>query len=338
MISEYYSRKEETYELIRKLPGGTNMDYYDKANRIIRSLVAGGNTEFIIYPFGIHGIEVKQILNQVYRIEEKYIVDNGKAALSENKKVIDLKELKNIDIGNMLVLLTSDNEDIYSELRWQLLQVVDFENIVDIFSYSAYYDRNVFNDDAGKFSDFRIAALYSASKEIYFHNVDGAIAECGVSRGDFAKYINRFMPDRKLYLFDTFGDFLEEDITMEETQENLFRLEGNLRDISAEQIIENIGHHANIVIRKGHFPETAQGLENEKFAFVSLNMDLYMQMFAGLEFFYPKMSPGGYIFIHDFKIGLSGVRKAVEEFCRKENIGIVVLPDEWGTAVLSKPL
>lgn len=315
------------------------MDYYNKANRVIRSLVAGGNTEFIIYPLGKRGIEVKQILNQEYKIEEKYIVDNGKSASSKNKKIINLKELKNIDIGNMLVLLTSDNEDIYSELRWQLLQIVDFKNIVDVFSYSAYFDRNVFNDNAEEFSDFRLAALYSASKEIYFHNVDGAIAECGVYRGDFAKYINRFMPDRKLYLFDTFEGFYEKHITKEEVQESLLlRSKGSYADVSVEEVLENIGRHVTVIIRKGYFPETAQGLENEKFAFVSLDMDLYIPILAGLEFFYPRMSSGGYIFIHDFRVGLPGVRRAVEEFCKKKSIGIVTLPDAFGTAVLAKPL
>ena len=38
----------------------------------------------------------------------------------------------------------------------------------------------------------------------------------------------------------------------------------------------------------------------EKFAFVSLDTDLYKPTLAGLEFFWPRMSKGGFIFIHDF--------------------------------------
>ena len=64
------------------------MDYFSKADRVIGSLVNGeGKTQFIIYPLGERGMLVKRILNKIYGIEEKYIVDNGKAAIS-NKKII----------------------------------------------------------------------------------------------------------------------------------------------------------------------------------------------------------------------------------------------------------
>lgn len=35
---------------------------------------------------------------------------------------------------------------------------------------------------------------------------------------------------------------------------------------------------------------------------------------------------------------LAGVRKAVMEYCRREHIGYMRIPDEFDTAVLSKPL
>lgn len=43
----------------------------------------------------------------------------------------------------------------------------------------------------------------------------GAVAELGVYRGDFAKVINEAFPDKKLYLFDTFEGFPEEDLNYE---------------------------------------------------------------------------------------------------------------------------
>lgn len=219
------------------------------------------------------------------------------------------------------------------------MEAADPKQIVDIFSYSAYYDKNIFYDRIEDFADFRIAALCAAAREIYFYNVDGALAECGVYMGAFAKYISRFMPDRTFYLFDTFEGFPEAAITIQEKQESpLIRSKESFKDTSVELALNNIGRHANTVVKKGFFPETAQGLEDERFAFVSLDMDLYIPILAGLEFFYPRMNPGGYIFIHDFRGGLPGVRRAVEEFCKKEKIGIVVLPDECGTAVISKPL
>ena len=46
------------------------------------------------------------------------------------------------------------------------------------------------------------------------------------------------------------------------------------------------------LFKKGYFPESAHGID-EKFAFVSLDLDLYKPTLEGLRFFYPKMIKGG---------------------------------------------
>lgn len=312
------------------------MDYVKKANRVIKTLIEKEQNEFIIFPFGIRGMEVKQILNQSYGIEEKYIVDNGLAAVSYNKKVINIAALKKMDIQDCIILLSNDTEDIYNELRYQLSQAVDKKQIVDVFSRSMYYDPGMLFEH-NDFTDERIAALDVAARQVYYNQVSGAIAEVGVYKGDFAKYMSRFMPERKLYLFDTFEGFHEKDITQQEelyTQD--FRERVTFKDTSVEIALRNIGLQVDTEIRKGYFPETAVGLEGEKFAFVSLDTDLYKPTLAGLEFFWPKMNPGGFIFIHDF--GLKGVEQAVMEYCAKERIGFVRLPDYCHSVVLAKPL
>ena len=40
--------------------------------------------------------------------------------------------------------------------------------------------------------------------EIYRKNIGGNVAEAGVYQGEFASLMNKYFPDRKLYLFDTF--------------------------------------------------------------------------------------------------------------------------------------
>ena len=63
-------------------------------------------------------------------------------------------------------------------------------------------------------------------------------------------------------------------------------------------------------------------------------MDLYKPIKAGLEFFYPRMNKGGYIFVHDFKWGR--VRNAVTEFCTSQDVGYVVIPDQCQSAIIVK--
>ena len=73
------------------------------------------------------------------------------------------------------------------------------------------------------------------------------------------------------------------------------------------------------VVVKGYFPETTVGIE-EAFCFVNLDFDLYNPTYAGLEYFYPRMSKGGVILIHDyFSVGWTGVKQAVDEFVLKTN-------------------
>jgi O-methyltransferase len=61
----------------------------------------------------------------------------------------------------------------------------------------------------------RIIGLENAAKLIYRNNVSGSVAELGVFEGEFAKHINKQFPERKLYLFDTFDGFSDEDIKKE---------------------------------------------------------------------------------------------------------------------------
>ena len=324
-----------------------NISYYQKAKRVIDRLVREGNRQFILFPFAEKGQLVKNILNECYGIEEEWIVDNGLASVSKNRKIIRLPELQNIDMDNRLVLLTNDNPNIYSELRYQIMQYVEFDKIIDLFSVSMYFDSNVYYEKeywrstkSDYFQEPRLCMLETAAKEIYINNVKGAIAEFGVYRGEFANYISQCMPDRKLYLFDTFSGFDNRDI---DEKENDFsgqaRKYSDLSDTSVEIAVNNIAWRENVVVKQGFFPDTAVGLENVRFAFVSLDVDLYKPTLAGLEFFYPRMSGGGYIFVHDYgNPDFGGVREAVMEFCKREGIGCVSFAD-GGTksAIIVKP-
>ena len=48
--------------------------------------------------------------------------------------------------------------------------------------------------------------------------------------------------------------------------------------------------------RKGYFPSTAVGLEENKFAFVMLDVDIFQASVNVFEFFYPRMVRGGYFY------------------------------------------
>ena len=64
-------------------------------------------------------------------------------------------------------------------------------------------------------------------------------------------------------------------------------------------------------------PETAEGID-DRFAFVNLDMDLYEPTIEGLRFFYPRMSEGGVILIHDyFSEAYPNIEQSVDDFVRE---------------------
>lgn len=181
----------------------------------------------------------------------------------------------------------------------------------------------------------REQTLALLAHEIKRKNVYGNVAELGVFKGEFSKKINRLFPDRVLYLFDTFEGFAENDVKNDHTLNWGSKLE-HFKDTTVDNVLKIMPNKKKCVVKKGYFPETFD-LENETFSFVSIDVDLYDPIKAGLEIFYPRLSDGGYIMIHDYNnILYQGTKKAVQEYCDKNNISVIPIPDMAGSVVVTK--
>ena len=181
----------------------------------------------------------------------------------------------------------------------------------------------------------RLATLEMNAREIKKYNIEGAAAELGVYQGEFAKHINHFFPDRKLYLFDTFEGFDDRDSKIDRSK-NFSDGSQDWTNTSVELVLNKMEHRENCIVKKGWFPETAEDID-EKFCFVSIDADLYQPILEGLKFFYPRLNHGGVIMVHDFdNLEYTGARQAVKEFCDDNNIGYVCLSDACGSAVITK--
>lgn len=181
----------------------------------------------------------------------------------------------------------------------------------------------------------RYTTLELCSNEIKTNNVQGNIAELGVYKGEFSKKLNQLFPEKKLYLFDTFEGFHQNDISTEK-QSNFSSGEQDFSDTNVELVLGKMKYRNNCIVKKGYFPESAIDVK-DTFCFVSLDADLYEPILSGLQFFYPRLQPKGYIFVHDFNNDLyKGARRAVVEFCTANNIGYLPIPDSGGTAIITK--
>jgi O-methyltransferase len=162
--------------------------------------------------------------------------------------------------------------------------------------------------------------------------VPGVFAEMGVYKGASAAVIHQMDPSRPFHLFDTFSGFTAGDLKTE-TGEAATYTPDNFADTDMESVLKKIAGNNNIYVHQGYFPTTAEGF-NEKVALVNMDADLYTPTRAGLELFYPLLSPGGVMLIHDYNYKWSGILKAVDEFLLTIPENLVHLPDIDGTVMI----
>ncbi|WP_218029211.1 TylF/MycF/NovP-related O-methyltransferase [Segetibacter aerophilus] len=175
------------------------------------------------------------------------------------------------------------------------------------------------------------------ANEIHDKNLDGNVAEVGVFKGEFARLLNQSFPEKILYLFDTFEGFSELDFQTANEPTKYKETAHNFKDTSIDTVLAGMKNKSNCIIKKGYFPETALGLENETFCLVSLDADLYKPIYDGLNFFYPRLTKHGYILVHDYNNKeYPGAKKAVQEFAAENKLSPIPIADGWGSVIFSK--
>ena len=165
--------------------------------------------------------------------------------------------------------------------------------------------------------------------------IAGSLAELGVYKGTTAKLLHELMPARTLWLFDTFEGFDARDLAHERHGgSDGFQFD----DTSLDAVLRHVGASGNVRACKGRFPETAAHVpDDERFALVHLDADLLKPTADALAFFYPRMSPGGFIVLHDYGSGAwPGIAQAADAFFKDKPEGIVRIPDKSGTAVVRR--
>jgi hypothetical protein len=183
----------------------------------------------------------------------------------------------------------------------------------------------------------RLLALILNVTQVLDEEVPGDFAELGVYKGNSAKLLADILrdraSDRKLFLFDTFGGFDARDLVGVDARAPVLFSDSSLARVQAF-----VGSDSICEYRVGYFPETTSGLSTDvTFAVVHLDCDLYEPTVAALEYFYPRLSPGAIVLIHDYSSRhWPGIPKALTEFLASKPERLVLLPDKSGTAVMRK--
>lgn len=226
------------------------------------------------------------------------------------------------------------------DIREMALNLFDMGYLVCLKNQAVTSNPSIFPH--GYNDSFRYATLYAIVSEIKELGVNGSLAEVGVYKGNFSRQMHNLLPERKIYLFDTFEGFGEAQVKTENERYNLKTRSEKFSDTNVNDVLSFVKTimHADevgeVIVKKGLFPETATGVTDD-FALVSLDADLYDPIYAGLEFFYPKLSKNGYIMIHDCRYGpYPGAGSAVRDYCKKTGVPFVPIGDKTTSYIITK--
>lgn len=177
----------------------------------------------------------------------------------------------------------------------------------------------------------RLATLELLCRRL--EGVPGVAAELGVYKGFFARCINMLLPERRLYLFDSFTGFGEETCASESFQ-------AAHRNTGVEKVLAIMPNPEQVCVKPGFFPASLEGLE-ERFCLVSLDVDFRKTTLDGLRYFWPRLQEGGYLMLHDWgSPKLPGVAQALKEYETEIGRTLPGIPlcDAGGTLVLCKTI
>ena len=161
----------------------------------------------------------------------------------------------------------------------------------------------------------------------------GAMAEAGVFAGASARLICEAKGDAPLHLFDVF-ETLQAPPGVGTDTERSAEVRRHFRKAhgTRAEVERLLAPYPGVHVHAGVFPDTAKGLEDERFSFVHLDLDLEPSTRDALEFFHPRLLPGGIIAADDFND--PGVRRTFAAFFASRADTIVALP--WGQGMVVK--
>ncbi len=175
----------------------------------------------------------------------------------------------------------------------------------------------IYNDKRSLLSAWEQYLIYSIARAQ--STLPGAMAEVGVYRGGSAKLISQVKGDKLFLLFDTFeGLPPATEADREVHREHQY-------SCSLENVQAYLKGFDNLQYYKGVFPDSAKDVPEQSYCFAHFDVDLYEGTKACLEYFYPRMVPGGIMVSHDYGL-LAGVEQAFHEFFADKPERIIDLP------------
>jgi hypothetical protein len=189
-----------------------------------------------------------------------------------------------------------------------------------------------------------LAAYFLARYFLHALRLEGALAECGVYQGASALALCRAarahdagFTGARFHLFDSFAGLAAPSAA------DMVSLPGGERaavapgSLAADEATARkaLAEFPQARFHKGWIPQVFGELPEARWAFVHVDVDFHDATLACLEYFYPKLVPGGVMLCDDYgSAWFPGAFRAWDRYCEEHSVPFVVL--DTGQAVILK--
>lgn len=235
-----------------------------------------------------------------------------------NIKLVNKKFSGNVDKRD---LSPFQNDNKYLKLYYEGLEKSKNEHTDNFFKQSRFLD------------------LVHLSISILKKDQTYDFAECGCWTGHssyvISKLIQKYNKNIKFHIFDSFEGLssnIQKDSGLSNLNKNQLQ-KMKTQFTSNENFVKSevLKDFDFIKIYKGWIPNKFHLVEEQKFSFVHIDVDLYEPTLKSLEFFYPKLVDGGIIVCDDYNFKhFNGSKKAWDEFFSDKKVKINFAPSMGG--------
>ena len=172
-------------------------------------------------------------------------------------------------------------------------------------------------------------------------SVSGQRVECGTLRGfsallmcHLAKAVDPRYDGDGLHIVDSFEGLSQP--KQQDAVAGRFPNSAGAMACSRNEVQRVLAAFSGVRFYEGWIPPVLQTLPDADWAFVHIDVDLYEPTLGALEYFAPRLAPGGIIVNDDYASPLfPGGGRAWDEFCKKHDLAFAAL--DSGQSVLIRP-
>jgi O-methyltransferase/8-demethyl-8-(2,3-dimethoxy-alpha-L-rhamnosyl)tetracenomycin-C 4'-O-methyltransferase len=183
----------------------------------------------------------------------------------------------------------------------------------------------------------RLENVRELAQRVIDESIPGDFVEAGVWRGGCCILMRGILAanaikERKVYAIDSFEGLPPPQPELFPQDEGLnLHLHTELA-VSLEQVKANFDRYGlldeQVIFVKGLFQDTLAPLDAGPFALIRLDGDLYESTYVALEALYPKLSPGGFIILDDYKL-IPSVQAAALDYRMRMGIDSPMHDVDW---------